>query len=501
MAVKETFTNCFMCYIKNTPYSYPADNVDGTEATGTDILTGWHIIPNALWRHYVTPRQWAELVIKYEAYRVEGYKITVYNPVPMTTQLSFSGTSAFTAFNNTMYILGYQDTLYETNWENWFHSDNDNFQQNLAWKEGQIYQIRTSTKKRFDLPIYKFKMPNWRTSDDDTWAMQAKTAQNNKSGEGVFPKDHKPDGLFWDPFNRPNHIMELRPGKNAMQYTWEPHPCDNDMWFNLDRLIAWTPYTVDGPWIGGGRPDTRKLTGEMDIDQAACEYQSGIYKYGDFTIPNYANLPIVPMHWWWKEIENSIIDRAVPRHFKPDKYWAGTEQSAYKYGPTQCFLKGLPLFDPNGTLVEITTNICVKMELILSCKPRRSAYFAPTWGPFGWRQLYCSSTRHRNYNEGWIRYRTGGKRRPWQNTQTDSTTPALPFFREDPYVTADQKYPEGTNPRMGKISTPFNLPTKDITVTFHRDSDEVQIRMPKPRKRPEPSPTADIQLMETISQL
>ncbi|UOH27048.1 capsid protein 1 [Galliform chaphamaparvovirus 9] len=91
MAEKVTFTNTYMTYIQNKPYVYPTTQNNTTNDDG-GFNTGWHVIPNMLWSHFVTPRQWHEFVINHEAYKVEGWKVTLFNMVPMTTQIAIQKT-------------------------------------------------------------------------------------------------------------------------------------------------------------------------------------------------------------------------------------------------------------------------------------------------------------------------------------------------------------------------------------------------------------------------
>ncbi|QPN96886.1 capsid protein [Barn owl parvovirus] len=501
--VDVSFSNCYMSYILNGPYIYPPDNKEVMD-TGNGVNTGWHIIPNFLWRHFVTPKQWADLMIHYEAYHVKGYTITLYNMIPMTQQLAIQGTSVFTAFNNTIYAIAYQDTLYETSWETWLNTAVTPNQPNLAWKEGLIYNLDSDQKRRLQWPVYIWKAPQWRVSTTTTFAYTDKNGQ----GEGVFPFVGKPDGIFWDPLNRPEHIMELRPGKNAIKFTWECHPCDADKWFNIDQVAAWAPWTVDGPFICGGRPQTRKLTAEMDPDLASTEFQSSPHT-SDYTVPNMANLPIVPMGWWWKEMRQTIIDTNHFDWHKPDKYWSGTEYEMYKYGPTQCFIKMIPLFDDNGTHISASAQIAARVEIHLSCKKRRSAIFAPTWGPFGWRQLYSARQRNRIYQPDYIRYRTGGARRSWQNVNTVATNgPHAPFWREDPYVTTDNvntHYPQLPGYSFGTEALQGKEPLQ-ITVEPSTSSRTFKLPCIKPRQKSTPRDAVeqkdvDVKMMEDITQM
>lgn len=436
MAEDVTYTNTYMMYWQNKPYLYPnnnnTDNDPQTMSTGT-INTGWHIIPTMLWKHFTTPKQWCNLMINFEAYTVKGYSVTIYNPIPMTQQLAIQGTTAFTAFNNTIYTLGAQDDLYETGYHNWYDpKDTGDFKAfNVAYKEGQYKDSANSWKKTI-FPIYAWTTPNPRQTSDSTYGYllnkDSYTTWPRVSGKGLIP-----NGIFWDPLTDPDSIMELRPGKNAMSFSWERHSCDENKWYNLDQIAKWYPYTTDTPWMPqniGGPVGAHVLTGEDDPDKLTSETSWTTFapRKHDYTIPNLLDMPVVPMAWWWQEMQKSIAE--VPDAGKPALFWAGTEYENYKYGPTQCFIKGIPLFDDNGTHVDTITQGCMRISLHLACKKRRSRLFAPTWGPLSWKQVYAIDAPR---IPCLARYRTGGARRTWTNLTTESRSEANLSHREDPY--------------------------------------------------------------------
>nr|QKE54880.1 MAG: capsid protein [Parvoviridae sp.]QKE54884.1 MAG: capsid protein [Parvoviridae sp.] len=437
MVDTQTISNTYMAYIKNQPYIYPPDN--DAEQNAVKINTGWHIIPAILWKHFVNPRQFAELIIKYQSYKVDGIKIKVYNMIPMTTQLAIQSTTIFTSFNNTVYGLGYTDNHYETSWYNWFNYD-DSDQLNLLCKEGLMTNYGKNTKRRFVLPIYEWQIPNARAHSINTYN-NANDIGNNlgnankQSRNPVFPTgttqnadntlkpqqtdyNRRPTGLLWDPLNKPSDIMELRPGKNMMSFGWSVHPSDAHLWFNLDTMAWWYPYTPEGPYhVNRGRPGQGSYEPYCDPDKLAQRYEYNPH-VNDYTIPNFANLPVVPSAWWWQEMGTSIYQGPTFDRIRYlDMLYRGTEKEQALYPPTQFFLKMIPLFDENGTHIELSSQIVIQTELILSCKVRQSAYYAPTWGPFNWHKLYSARAADRFFEPATIRYRTAGMRRTWQNMQ------------------------------------------------------------------------------------
>nr|QKE54963.1 MAG: hypothetical protein [Parvoviridae sp.] len=506
MANSFVATNTWMCYIANNPYIYPNDN-DSTINGGTAINTGWHIIPNMLWRHFLTPKQWANLVITSEAYHVDSVTVEVFNMIPMTQQLAIQGNTVFTAFNNCIYALAYKDELYETSWENWYSDDTKDVKlHNLLYKEGQACERQTTTKTRYELPIYQWHPPNSRARSVHTYE---NWDGGNKWTSAVYPAGHtasddqnitktafRPSGVVWDPLNRPKHLMELRPGKNSIRFHWESHPCDSERWFNLDQIAWWSPYTAEGPYLDSQhrRPHEFTVTNECDPDMLSSKYEQRLW-VNDYTIPNWENIPICPMQWWWQEIKESIAplthmtmtetynDMCIRRI---NEFFVGTEHECYKYGPTQFFLKMIPLFDENGTHIKCTANVSVRTTLKLSTKKRRSAIFAPTWGPFSWYDLYTAQSIHRRFAPSLIRYRTGGARRTWQN-QGDSSDPTNQFAhaRETPY-NVNSSTAEGT----GVGSTYTTPTTSQVTYSKAKDTATITISRKRPVMTPRITPSA-----------
>lgn len=459
------FSNVYMCYIKNQPYKYPSIDVDvfveGTTAPWEYLDTGWHVIPNFLWRHCITPKQWAQLVIGCEAYAVKAIKGTIYNPIPITTNIAIQRTNLFSAFNNCTYALTYNDDKYETNWFRWNDLSRQH-QLHLAQKEGIIWygnqqlsggadaQTHDYYPTRYSWPIFAWQRPQMRTVINDVWS-QGKIGQ-----AGVFDCDtstqdntqdllsHRhalPGGIFWDPFNCPDEIGELRAGKNSISFSYTPPDEDQNKFFNLDIIANYGQWSTDGPFCGVDRPSTWKQTTAMDPDTATtfglAEKQatlgsSNVTQFDDYTIPNFYNLPIMPTKWFWKEIENSIADtmsenaaatNPVHTHFKDwrkiNKYYSGTEYESCKYPPCQWFCKGIPLWDANNALITTTTQVSFKIELVLEGRKRRSAYYSATHGPWSGDQLYLHTNKRGIMQPNVIRYKTGGARRTWQNINTN----------------------------------------------------------------------------------
>nr|QTE03846.1 MAG: capsid protein [Nandayus nenday Chaphamaparvovirus] len=480
MAEDFVIENTYMAYISNAPYVYPNDSTDKYVKHAT-ISTGWHVIPNQLWRHVATPKDWYHLQINAEAYHVKSQEITVFNMVPMTTQLAIQGNTLFTAFNNTIYALAYTDDLYETGYEPWRESNDFNvYSAQLAWKEGQRPVYKNTSSKRNDLPKYNFLIADSLTTSSNTWS-----CSNQDAGQGCWPSPQRPTGLFWDPLNRPENIQELRPGKNAVHFTWHCHETDSNIWFNMDGLAHWYPNVPTGPY-GLVRPRVKHLGKYDDPNLIATQLQQ-TPNINDYSLPNFNTVPITPNAWFWKELQQSLVDTDLAQ--KPNLHFPGTEYEQYKYPIMQHFIKMIPLFDPNNVHIEITANVSIKIKTVVSYKKRRSAIFAPTWGPFNWRSLYSSAIDDGNFMPSMIRYRTAGARRTWQNIAVDqldsddSTTfnPAHP--RQTPYYITTQAVGPGLDGTLLSTQTQTARPqaTKRKTqpTTSQRDpSPEMPINQP-----------------------
>nr|WOP79081.1 capsid protein [Canary chaphamaparvovirus 2] len=486
MAEEHTISNVWMAYISNGPYVYPKD--DSSILTTHLINTGWHIIPNILWKHVCTPKQWAELTINYEAYHVKGMKCTIFNCIPMTTQLAIQGNTLFTAFNNSIYGMAYKDDLYETNWHNYYQYDGKQ-PHNLLYKEGLACQYGTNTNYRQSLPIYLWSAPNSRATERCTYDNHPNDYSTGQQQSGVFPvpsgnEHYRPSGCIWDPLNRPDNIMELRPGKNAITFTWEAHNCDQGKWFNLDLLSWWYPYTPEGPYHSKRqRPNSYQFTDATEPERLANRWEASP-PINDYSIPNYANIPVVPMGWWWHEMKSAVpngLQALTQWEYKYiDLMFSGTEYEKYKYGPTQWFVKMIPLFTDTGTHIECSAQISIKTELYLSCKKRRTAMYAPTWGPFNWKQLYAANSGDQTYQPALIRYRTGGAKRTWQNIADFTSKIVHP--RETPYNTS-KVIPGGAGEGGTYVSKPMKQPIYKAT----KPSAPPAERYPTPYPPVEPS--------------
>lgn len=453
-SMAKIYNNVYCMYITNHPYDYPDYAHESVEA-GSIVSTGWHVLPNQMISHFMTPAQWADLIDHSSTYQISSISMELFNLVPLTETLSLSGQNTLWTFNNCLYALGYSDEYRETSYYNWMSYGSSvqdqtklkrfpkaNCSPNLLYKEGKQCSGE-SNWIQYTPPLYGWQRPLYRIHSTRTYANSALAG----AGIGVYPctssgtqaGNKQPGGLIWDPFNNPDALMELRPGKNSMKFS---HTFEHSPVFNSDMFAYMSPYTATGPYQGNDRPGTFQQTLESDPDMLTSRNEGNDGPFNDFTIPNFAFQPLVPSGWWWKEIKESIMDITWLK--KPNLHWTGTEREMCCDPPPQWFCKVLPLFraSPIGgspTLIDCIANVAVRTSITINTTPRHSAIYCPTHGPWSWWDLYSHLPWYHNYKLAGVRGRAGGLRRTWQNYEFTSvdTEPALgggnAHRREDPY--------------------------------------------------------------------
>nr|QTE04105.1 MAG: capsid protein [Cygnus columbianus Chaphamaparvovirus] len=482
MADDVSFSHCYLAYISNAIYELPTQ-ASPTFARSSLINTGWHILPNYLWKHFITPKDWIYLMHRYEAYLVTGTRITLFNMIPMAYQLAIQATTTFTSFNNCIYAWGYTDDVYETSYHNWLTNEADN--PPLFYPEGLRCTIKQSTRTRYNLPLYQYRPPLFHLPSNNTFSW------DNANGVGIFPVNETPTGVVWNPLNRPEELQEYRPGKNSMTFSWSPHDCDAGKWINLDQMAYMTPCPVYGPYALKNRPGAFQMTDQVDPDFFCSRYQGNQWE-NDYTLPNLADQPLVPHAYFWKELQQSIINQnstTKPNNanqaMKPNLYYPGTEYSLWKYGPNQHFTKLVPIIDSNNTNIAFSAQTAVKVELNLKCKKRRSAFFCPTDGPYSAQQMYSANLEKIVFTPSYIRARSGGARILWQNLTDTTGTTNDGHYRIDPYSSSTTV---GAGPGVGGTRSAFTStytqaePT-ELRVTFSKENDRVVIEQPQAPKR------------------
>nr|QTE03862.1 MAG: capsid protein [Fringilla montifringilla Chaphamaparvovirus] len=573
--MEHSITNLRSIYWDNQIYRYPLPYLKA-QTTGSrvqewpgnflpPINTGWHILPNMLWGHLASPRQWWEMVQKFEAISVTGVTMKIFNPIPIQTAISFQGTNTFPAFNNTVYSLTYTDDLYETPWFDWtadVYANNKPinmyYEFNPAFKEGlvpnsvnqkfpqandiadsmkkleqreDIYpkqyfsmitqntpsSVQNLTYRRQFLPIYWYTYPfpqYERVPAMDAWR------HTLSWWESAW---FDPSGTFWDPLNRPDNLGELRPGKNMISFSWNVHPSDQGIWFNTDRIALLTPYPrprplqiprptlnrVDNPQVCNpitpGPPtsafDFLKRYG-LVTDNEPLQIPSEVMAPETHTgLPDWRKFPIVPTRWFLKEIEesNPWINTTIEKIYYRDSpsncpqiqpqtgtgikkgdvqitapmenaRLPGTEYEMYKYPPTQWFIKGVPLYDDGDKQIPVQFQAFMLSTVHVLGKPRKSALYAPSWGPYIPQDLY-SVNMDTPFGENYIRGRSGGARRTWLNP--DEPRPVRNVPLKDIYIWKDYG---------GGDEVPTNIPVNPESQCIVEPANESYARTEWPRR-------------------
>lgn len=214
-----TYHNASIAYIGNDPNQTTTGQLVAGIGGGPDIWaqsTGWHFLPNNLYMNWMTPKQWFDLVTNHSAFRLASIKITVQNLIPLTDNLSIAQDSTFMSFNNTIYALGYTDDTYEC--------ITQEEQTAPLFREGVIFNQPATGAPTISgiigLPKYTHYLPTEQRTID---------AVTKRYPLAIYS---------WDPLTRANHLSELRPGKNAIEFKWSRNSVDDDKWYSTAMLYA-----------------------------------------------------------------------------------------------------------------------------------------------------------------------------------------------------------------------------------------------------------------------
>lgn len=293
-----TFHNTRIVYIKNAVNKYDWGTISESSQLPTYQYTqdtGWHYIPNSQFRDYMTYKDWYHLVTNYSYFCPKSVKVTVQNLIPLTDDLSIAQDTTFMSFNNTIYALTYQDNIYETH-------PKQGEAPYLFYREGIKYTGQTTSVKQY-LPIYLHKLP----------ATQFKALI----------------GFFWDPLVKSKQLGELRPGKNAVSYTWSRNPVDNDKWKFLGRYLSVDP--------------TYDLTDKAFFDEVNT---------------NSIDQVITPGQSYLAYPDNSQTKKKMIVEY--DKLW--------KYPIPNMFIKMIPIHTSKGSLMRHEGQVVLHMEITFDVK-------------------------------------------------------------------------------------------------------------------------------------
>lgn len=303
-----TYKNSYYAYIENGALDYPSQNT--SKLNPIEYNTGYHRIPNQVWGNYLHYGQWYDMMANNSAFCVKSVSCTVSNMIPLTEQSAIQGNATFTTFNNTIYAICYDDVYYETEFE-----EEVSPQETLFYREGKI------TNARYMLPTYKHGI----------YAVPI-------SGSGPSP-------IFaWDPLVNAEEILELRPGKNAVKFTWT---ASEDIWMNTQMCQSfdpsWTPgaantstaYTIDHHNMWG-----RNITPHHKLNYYVNTHDTGGVTKQAIKTPGFPGF----------------------NYDKPINNW---------------FIKMIPLYDSNNALIKTTAQVLITMSITLDVKPAKHAMNAP----------------------------------------------------------------------------------------------------------------------------
>nr|QTE03881.1 MAG: VP1 [Turdus pallidus Chaphamaparvovirus] len=350
MTISKTYQQLRYVYITNTPNNYPPIKVSTADYYQQDnpSQTGWQALPNSFINTMLSPSQWWDITRTFSAMRVDKVEGTAFNMIPLTETVAIQGNTTFTAFNNTLYALGYADNKYETRLIDWSVMG-INF--NLYQKEGIQLQTRGGGMARMNLPNYR----HYKTGVP--------------SNIMKFPKDGRPQadvqypcggGTYWDPFNCPDDLMELRPGKNAIKYVWSRRPDDTQEMYSLDANVYTNPCK---------RPT-------FESEQAAWEISTAYIQNMDW-----GPTPLVDAWAYNDQLWSSVTSGHI---FKDNDFEYSVRLAPphgmfnAKWPIPNWFIKLIPLYDSNNTLIQTTAQIAWLTKVTVTGEPRSAgAHFGP----------------------------------------------------------------------------------------------------------------------------
>lgn len=295
-----TYTNTRVAYIKNG-YNQMYCGVIQQYTVGTrkennyNQVTGWHYIPNQYFYDLMTAKQWHDLATTYERFRPSHLEITVQNLIPLTDDLSIAQDTTFMSFNNTIYALTYQDSAYET-------SVTDNANPKVYYREGVTLKISSgnaAVDTKAYLPIYTHRLPA--TNQNSAYLQWA-----------------------WDPMVNSHDIGELRPGKNAVTFSWSANAADADKWYSTSEFFA-----------------------------SGLTYDLTDVQLHDEILSNWINSPITPGTLYKSYPANSWLKTKQIIEYK----------NLWKYPIPMMFIKMIPIFGSKNQLLQHEGQIIITTKI------------------------------------------------------------------------------------------------------------------------------------------
>lgn len=296
----------------------------------------------------LSPAQWWDITRTFSAMRVDKVEGTAFNMIPLTETMAIQGNTTFTAFNNTIYALGYADNRYETQLTDW-STMSHNF--TLYQKEGCIKDVTGAGLARMNLPVYKHPKTGM-PSNIAKFPIDGKPA-----GEKQFPQA---GGTYWDPLNCPDELMELRPGKNAIQFQWTRRPDDTQEMYSLNGNCYTNP---------AKRPTFESSKAAWEVVKAYIQNMDwgptplvDAWAYNDqiWSTVTHAH------RFTWQDLDYSV--RLAPPFGMFNAKWP----------IPNWFIKLLPLYDSNNALIQTTAQIGWLTKVTVTGEPRTAgAHYGP----------------------------------------------------------------------------------------------------------------------------
>lgn len=328
---------------------YPQLDIDtkSTYKLNNPRHTGWQLLPNTLVGHMLSPAQWWDVTRTFEAMRVDEVTGTVFNMIPLTETMAIQGNTTFTAFNNTLYAMGYCDNKYETQLYDWTLAY-DNF--TLFQKEG-MESVNTGTSARMNLPEYYHYL--WAHPEyPSCWPVG-----DTPGTDQAYPQMA---GTLWDPLNCPDELLELRPGKNAIKFTWTRHETDTHELYSLNGNI----------YIN----QINKKTTAPQVYQLVRGY---------FQNFNWGLTPLVD-NWAYNDTIWSTVPKTTWKHDDPNfmktvNIFPPFGQFNAKFPIPNWFIKLIPLYNSDNTLIQTSAQVAYLTTVTITGQPRQpGATFAPS---------------------------------------------------------------------------------------------------------------------------
>nr|QTZ83164.1 MAG: capsid protein [Turdus naumanni Ichthamaparvovirus] len=335
--------------VKNLKYYYINNDMNEYTSTQTATVkappqkTGWHMIPNNRWWRYFNPKQWYEIQQSSAGIRVNAIRCKVSNMIPITSTVAISNATTFSAFNNTLYAVAYDDKDYSTIP---MHKDieADGSFKNFWTREGAQVASAGTVEALNTLPQY---VHNCHRALVDAESIN-----------------------WWDPFSDPDNLMELRPGKNAIQFEWH------------NTVSAPTLIFEGGCWHAGPYVPETDVADPNKIDDVQWT------EYTPNPADKYWHMQMIEpggqVQQWirkgWQNMSSSLQDWRSNTKYRPAGDWQNFSETynlrdgiMYTKPIPNWFIKIIPLFDKERNNIVAQAQVMIVWEMDYELIPRHSA--------------------------------------------------------------------------------------------------------------------------------